>query len=89
MDRLYFSILTYKRQDLWNEAAEDEVLVCVSFLSATLSEKSLTLRRIQRDIVKNVHTSWCAVPLFSQDLNEISIFSKDFRKIFKYQIHFK
>jgi hypothetical protein len=79
MDWPYFSKLTHKRQDIRNKSTEDKVLACVSFSSATLSEKCLILRRIQRHIFKNVHTSSCKISLFLQDLNEIWIFSTAFR----------
>ena len=62
MDRPYFSKLTHKRQDFRNK-----FLACISCLSATLSEKSLILRIIQADTVKNVIGE---APLFLQDLNE-------------------
>ena len=71
MDRPYFSKLTHKRQDLLNKHTEDNVLACVSFFSATLTEEYLILRSIQRDIGKDVHTYSCEVPLFLQDLKEI------------------
>ena len=59
------------------------------WVSLNLSyEAFLTLRRIQRDII-NVHRSSCTVPLFLSDFNETWIFSRGFRKIFKYQISWK
>ena len=38
-------------------------LKCVFILSTTLSETSLTVTRILRDIITNVHTSCCTVPV--------------------------
>jgi hypothetical protein len=51
-----------------------------------LSEIFFILRRMERDMVKNV--CWCSreVPLFMSDFNESWIFSTVFRNIFKYQI---
>jgi hypothetical protein len=51
-----------------------------------LSITFLILRRNKRDIIMNVHTSSCEVPLFLSDFNETWIFSIHFRKILKYQI---
>jgi hypothetical protein len=54
-----------------------------------LSETFLILKRIQRDIIINIHRSSCIVPLFLPDFNEDGIFSADFRKMLKYQMSWK
>jgi len=53
------------------------------------SEKFLSIRRIQWDIVIKVHTSQCKVPVILVSFYETSIFSTNFRKIIKYQISWK
>jgi hypothetical protein len=63
---------------------------CVFWFSVQLwSETFLILRRIQRDIIINVHRFSCKVPLLLSDFNKTSIFSTDIRKILKYQISWK
>ena len=49
-----------------------------------LSETFLILRRIQRDIIINVHRSSCKMPVFLLDFNESWIFPTDFWKILKF-----
>ena len=49
----------------------------------TLSEISVILKRILRDVVIHVHVKYL---LFLSDFNESLIFSTDFRKIFAYKI---
>ena len=51
--------------------------------------KHLILRRIQRDIITNVHSLHVKDPLFLSDSKERWIFSTDFRKIFIYKISWK
>jgi hypothetical protein len=52
-----------------------------------LSEIFLILRRIQRDMIKNIYIGLHAkYPLFLSDFNATRIFSTDFRKILKYEI---
>jgi hypothetical protein len=54
---------------------------CVFWFSVQLlSETFLVIRRIQRDIVINVHRCSCKVPLLLSDFNETSIFSTVVRK---------
>jgi len=53
--------------------------------STNFSETFLFLRRNERDMIINLHASL----LFLLDFNEPWIFSKYFRKIFKYQISWK
>jgi hypothetical protein len=56
------------------------------FCLQILSQTFLILRRIQRDIIINVHRSSCKVPLLLLDFNETRILSTGFRKILKYRI---
>ena len=51
----HFSTLSHERHDFRKTFTERKM--CVSILSATLSKMLLILRRIQRDIVINVHRS--------------------------------
>jgi hypothetical protein len=54
---------------------------CVFWFSLQiLSENFLILRRIQIDIITNVHRSSCAYPIFLLDFNETWIFRTDFSK---------
>ena len=45
-----------------------------------LSEIDIILRRIERDVIINIHSSSYEVPLFLSDFDEIWIFSADIRK---------
>jgi hypothetical protein len=56
------------------------------FYLQLLSETFIILRRIQRDIIINVHRSSCKVPLLLSDFNETWIFLIDFRIVLKYQV---
>ena len=51
----HFSKLSYKRYDFREKVTEQKM--CVLIFSATLSETFLIPKRIQRDIVTNVHRS--------------------------------
>jgi hypothetical protein len=58
----YFSTLSHKRHGFHKKVIEHNI--CVLIFSTTLFETFLILARIQRDIIINVHTSLCKVPLF-------------------------
>ena len=63
---------------------------CVFWFSLQLlSETFLVLRRIQRDMVKNVYWPSCNAPLFRWDFNKSWIFSTGCRKILQYKISWK
>jgi hypothetical protein len=55
----YFSTLSHKRHDFRKKVIEHKI--CVLIFSTNLSKTFLILRRIQRDIVINVHRSSCKV----------------------------
>jgi hypothetical protein len=62
----YFSTPSYKRQEFRGGGGEEEVTknkMCVFILSTAFIRKSFILRRIQRDIVINVKTSSCKMPV--------------------------
>jgi len=63
---------------------------CVFWFSVQiLSDTFLILRINGRDVIKNVYWSLCQVPVIFSDFNETWFFSRDFRKIVKYQISWK
>ena len=47
---------------------------------ATIVETYLILRKIQRDIITNMHRFYVKYPLFFLDISQIWIFSTDFSK---------
>ena len=59
------------------------------FVFQILPETFLILRRIQRDMIKNVYRSSCSVPLLLSDCNGTWILRTDFRRFFKYQFSWK
>jgi hypothetical protein len=61
----------------------------IGFSLQLLFETFLILRRIQRDIVKNVKSLHVKYTLFLPEFNETWIFLTDFRKKLKYQISSK
>jgi len=63
----YFSMLSHK-QFVFQGKTAVELRTCALQL---LSETFHSLRRIQQDIIINVHRSWCKVPwLFLSDFKE-------------------
>jgi hypothetical protein len=74
----YFFTLSHKQHEFRKNILN---IKCVFwFFLNLLSETFLILRRIQRDIIVNVHRSHVKYPLFLSDFNETWIFSTDFRK---------
>jgi hypothetical protein len=65
----YFSTLSHKQHDILKKVTEHKM--CVLVLSTTLSETFFILRRIQQDIIINVHRYiHVKHPLFLSDFNE-------------------
>ena len=58
----YFSTLSRKWHDLWPNIIEHKIYSYVRISLHIWSEKFYILRRIQRDIVKNVGKSSCKIP---------------------------
>ena len=58
----------------------------VLIFPTNLYEKSVILRRTEWNIIRNIDWSSCTVLLFLSELNKTWIFSRDFKKIHKYQI---
>jgi len=84
---LNFSVISHKRQDFRKRVTEYEMCVLIS--STTFVWTFLILSRTERYMIKTVYWSSCEVPLFLSHCNETWIFSKDFRKKFKYLISWK
>jgi len=85
--RLYkrFSKLSHRRNNLHKNVVESKK--CDFILSKKkLPETFRILRRIQPDVIINVHVTSCKVPLFLWDFNEIWILLTDRRKTLKCQI---
>jgi len=57
----YFSPLSHKWHDFREKVTSHKP--CVLILSVNLSEKFCVLRRIQRDVITNIHRSACKVPV--------------------------
>jgi hypothetical protein len=64
----YFSTSSHKRHDFREKVIEYKM--CVLIFSTNLSETSLILRIIQRDIIINVNMSSSEVPLFLLDFQK-------------------
>jgi hypothetical protein len=59
---LHFSTWSYKQHNFRGGGGVLNTNMCLIF-SATSVEKSLNLGRIQRDIIINIETSLCKVPV--------------------------
>jgi inorganic pyrophosphatase/exopolyphosphatase len=57
----YFSVLSHKRYDFQKNVIEHKM--CVLIFSPILSDTFFILRRLERDIIINVHRSLCKVPV--------------------------
>jgi hypothetical protein len=57
----YFSTLSKKKARFFFKVTEYKM--CVLIFSTNLSETLLTLRRTEREMIKNVHRSSCKVPV--------------------------
>jgi hypothetical protein len=57
----YFSTLSHKRHDFGKKLLNIKCVFCFSV--QLLSETFLIIRRIERDIIINVHRSSCKVPV--------------------------
>jgi hypothetical protein len=55
----HFSTLSHKRHDFRKKATEHKMRVLI--FSTTLSETYVAIRRIQRDIIINIHSFSCKV----------------------------
>ena len=84
----YFSTLDHKMQNFREKIIEHKV--CVWFYLKLLSENFLLLRRIQRDVIINVHRSSCNVPAITVILKKKTLnLSRGFVQKLKYQISSK
>ena len=82
-----FSTLSDKRHDFRKKKVTEREMCILAFITNFIPN-ILILRRIQRDIVINVKTSSCKVPLFVEDFNETKfcrlVFEKKSSKIMFY-----
>ena len=76
---IYFSILSHKRHD-FREKKSLNIKCVFWFFLQLLFETFLILRRIQWDIIINVKTSSCKLPVILSDFNKTWIFTIYFRK---------
>ena len=79
----YFSTLSHKWHDFWKKGTGQKMCF---FYFLYNTETSLILRRIQPDVIINVHKSSCKVHVIMSDFNKTLIFLTDFRIILGYKI---
>jgi len=82
-----FPTLSHKRRNFLKKKKNTQHRIVFPFCLQNFSEAFLILRKIQCDIMTNVHRSSCTVPLFLSDINEYWNFLTDFQKIFKVKCH--
>jgi hypothetical protein len=80
----YFSTLANKRHDFRKKVSKYKKWVLIS--STNFVWNVTHIRRKEQDMIKKVYWPSCKVILLLSDFNETWIFSKEFRKILKYQI---
>jgi hypothetical protein len=75
----YFSTLCHKiHENISKKVIEHKM--CVSIFSTSLATPFSTLRRIERDMVINVHSIYVKYPLFVSDFNETEFYRQIFEK---------
>jgi hypothetical protein len=79
-----FSTLPHKQQDFRKKTFEYEV--CVLTFFKILSETFIILRRLQRDIVINIYTSSCKVPIIFARFNRTWLFPTNCLKLVKHKM---
>jgi hypothetical protein len=79
----------FKNGKIFEQENVTERRICFWICSTILSATFLTIRRIQRDMIKIYAGRHAMYPLFLLDFKEIRIFSTDFRIILKYKISLK
>jgi hypothetical protein len=72
----HFSTLSCKQHDFWEKVIVHKMYVLI--FSLNLSETFLILRRNQWDVVINICSSSCKIPLFLSHINETWISLTDF-----------
>jgi hypothetical protein len=80
----YFFMLSHKPHEFRKNIVESKSVFLFSL--QLLSETFLILRRIERDVITNVHRFSVKYPFFLSDLNETYLFSTDFLKLLKSRI---
>jgi hypothetical protein len=63
--------------------------MCVLIFSTNLPETFTILRRTERDMIKNVYSTLCKVPVSIVGFSWKLTFLNNFRKLLKYKISWK